>query len=329
MRRVLFLFCLAATCLAASVSSSQSCEPTSFARKVLEQLRLPDDAHLPAVQRQEVKLGILRKALSVSPADIFLNEAYQSVSLAEIEVNRPPLIAQYDALVEKHPDDPVFLYLAANAETGRNSKQAIAHLQRAIELAPSFGLPRLLLARIYLSRVYEDAAQMNDQLEGFAKVCPSSVRALTNLRWNKDKDLLKREATRLRRNIEARTDSEAVAAYPILWSFEAALERSDQQSGNQLRVQHDIHRLQGKQFVRNSAWLDAIESAGSYDGIADDVVLRASHEIAVLFPKSDSTLHEKYRQAIADAPCPKNGTAEQNTDCARYTWRALMPLIRD
>jgi thiol-disulfide isomerase/thioredoxin len=329
MRRILFLLCLAATCLTSSVSSSQSCEPTPFTRKVLEQLQVPDDAHLPAAQRQEVKLGILRKALSVSPADIFLNEAYQSVSLAGMEVNRPPLMAQYDALVEKHPDGPVFLYLAANAETGRDSKQAIAHLQRAIKLAPSFGLPHLLLAGIYLSRIYEDAAQMNDQLEGFAKFCPSSVRALPNLRWSKDKDLLKREATLLRRNIEAKTDSEAVAAYPILWSFEAALERSDQQSGNQLRMQHDIDRLRGKQFVRNSAWLDAIESAGFYDGIADDVVRSARHEIAVLYPNSDSALHEKYQQAIADAPCPKNGTAEQNTACARYEWRALVPLVRD
>lgn len=329
MRRALFFVCLAAICLTPNTSSSQSCEPTASTRKILEQLQVPEDAHLPAAGRQEAKLAILRKALAAAPADIFLNEAYQSVSLAGMEVNRPPLVAQYDALLQKNPDNPVFLYLAANAEVERDSKQAISHLKRAAELAPSFGLTPLLLARIDLSRAFEDATQMNQNLEEFAASCPNSVRTLPDLRWSKDKDLLKREATRLRKNIEARTDSEAVAAYPTLWSFEAALERSDQQSENLLRMQRDLDRLQGKQFVRNAAWLDAIESTRFYDGIPDDVVGKAGHEIAVLYPNSGSALGEKYRAAIADAPCPKNGTAEQNTACARYKWQALVPLIRE
>jgi len=72
---------------------SQGCEATSSTRAVLAQLEVPDDAHLPAGQRQKLKLELLHKELSVSPADIFLNEAYQSVSLAGMEVNRPALIA--------------------------------------------------------------------------------------------------------------------------------------------------------------------------------------------------------------------------------------------
>lgn len=120
-------------------------------------------------------------------------------------------------------------------------------------MASTFGLPHLLLARIYSSRAYEDNAQMSRHLEKFAELCPSSVRTLPTLRWSKDKDkeLLKREAARLRRNIEARTDSEAVAAYPTLWGFEAALERSDRQCENQLRMQHDMpaQRPQGSETV--------------------------------------------------------------------------------
>jgi hypothetical protein len=53
---------------------SESCEATSSTRMVPEQVEVPDDAHLPAWQRQKLRVELLRKALSVSPADIFLNE---------------------------------------------------------------------------------------------------------------------------------------------------------------------------------------------------------------------------------------------------------------
>lgn len=69
----------------------------------LEQLEVPDDAHLPAAQRQELKLELLRKALAAAPADIALNEAYQKVRLGGMEVNRPDLISEYEQLLAKHP----------------------------------------------------------------------------------------------------------------------------------------------------------------------------------------------------------------------------------
>jgi tetratricopeptide (TPR) repeat protein len=326
-------FSVAILCFVASfiprAAMSQTCEPAAPTLKILEQLQMPDDEHLAAAQRQAGKLKTLRKALSASPADIFLNEAYQSASLGGMEIDRAPLMAQYEALLQEHADDSAFLYLAANAEVERDSKQAIVHLKRAIELAPSFGMPHLLLARIYLSRGYDDAAEMNRHLEKFAELCPTSVRTLSDLRWSKDKELIKREARRLRRNIEARTDSEAVAAYPTLWSFEAALERSDQQSENHARMRGDIDRLFGKQFARNSAWLDAIRASGSFEGAPDGVGQRARHEIAALYPNSAAALREKYEQAVAGAPCPENGTKEQETVCARYRWRALLPVLRE
>ena len=138
-----------------------------------------------------------------------------------------------------------------------------------------------------------------------------------------------REAARLRRNIDARTDSEAVAAYPTLWTFEVDLERSDRQSENQVRLRHDIDRLFSKQFVRNSAWLDAIEASGFLESVPDDVRRKARHEIAVLYPNSDAALREKYEHAIADAPCPENGTKEQETACVRFKWHSVVPLVRE
>src|SRR5580704_2992742 len=168
MRLSLVFLCLVAACFPSQSSLSQSCEPTASTRAVLEQLQVPDDARLPAAQRRELKLQLLRKALAAAPSDIALHEAYQNARLGGMEINRPDSIAEYEQLLAKHANDSVFLYLAAEAQMGRKTKAAIANLQRAIERSPGFGLPHLLLAQIYFSHAYENTADVNRQLGRFA-----------------------------------------------------------------------------------------------------------------------------------------------------------------
>ena len=328
MRHSLVLLCCAAACFTSPVSWSQTCEPTAPTRAVLEQLEVPDDAHLPAAQRQELKLELLRKALAAAPADIALNEAYQKVRLGGMEVNRPDLISEYEQLLAKHPNDSGFLYLAAEAQMGRKTKEAIANLERAIELSPRFGLPHLLLAQIYFAHAYENTAEADRHLERFAELCPTSVRALPTLRWSKDKELIRREAARLRKNVEARTDSDAVAAYPTLWSFEAALERSDQQSENQARMRRDIDRLLEPQFARNSAWLATIQATSFFDGAPEGVARKAQHELAALYPNSGAALREEYEKVTAALQYPDKGTPEQIAAYGRQKWHSALPLLR-
>lgn len=320
--------CLAAVCLISRTSLSQSCEPTSSTAKILEQIQIPDDAHLPAARRQEIKLELLRKALSAAPADIALHEASQKVRLGRMEVNRPDLITEYEQLLAKHPDDPSFLYLAAEAQMGRKTEQAIANLERAVQLAHSFGLPHLLLAQIYFARAYENSAEANRHLQRFAELCPTSVRALPNLQWSKDKELIKREAARLRKNIEARTDSDAVAAYPTLWRYEEAVERSDQQSENQAHMRRDIDRLFRPEFARNSAWLATIQATGDFDGAMEGVVRKARRELAALYPNSDAALSEQYTNVTASLHYPEQGTPEQIAAYWQQKWHSVLPLVR-
>ncbi len=90
-----FVFCFAF----ALPALSQSCESTPSTQKVLEQLEVPDDARLPAARRQELRLELLREALSAAPADIHLHEAYQAGRLAGMEINRAAVIAEYEQLL--------------------------------------------------------------------------------------------------------------------------------------------------------------------------------------------------------------------------------------
>jgi hypothetical protein len=80
-------------------------------------------------------------------------------------------------LLAAHPNDPGYLYLAALAETGRNTAQAVMRLQPATERSFRFGLPHLLLAQIYSARAHEDTVKVKAELEAFATACPESIRA--------------------------------------------------------------------------------------------------------------------------------------------------------
>ena len=132
----------------------------------------------------------------------------------------------------------------------------------------------------------------------------------------------------MRKNVEARTDSDAVAAYPTLWSFEGALERSDQQSENQARMRRDIDRLFEPQFARNSAWLATIQVTSFFDGAPEDVGRKAQHELAVLYPNSDAALHEEYHQLTAGLQYPRICSPEQIAAYGRQMWQSVLPLVR-
>ncbi len=83
---------------------------------------------------KDVQLALLRRALAGSPRDAYLHEAYQRIRLQGPDVDRAGLVSEDEALLVKNPRDPLFLYLAARAEAGFTTKDAIAKLQDSIEL---------------------------------------------------------------------------------------------------------------------------------------------------------------------------------------------------
>ncbi len=308
----------------------QGCDPNASTRKVVQQLQIPDDLRLPAAERQNQKLAVLRRALTTSPRDVFLHETYQSVRIAGLEINRESVIAEYEKLLAKNPQDPVFLYLAANAEVGHKTKEAIANLERAIDVAPSFGLPHLLLAEIYSAKAYRDDAQVTRHADGFAAVCPASVRSFTMLRWSKDHDLIARTAARIRKNVAGRTDSEAVSAYATLWQLEeAALQPSDPQAENVKRMRADMDRLFAPEFTRNQAWLSTLRAASFIQDGVREAGARAQHEVAAAYPHSSAAMRDAFAKAQGDNPFPKDADPEQASAFWHRYWQAALPVARE
>jgi thiol-disulfide isomerase/thioredoxin len=308
--------------------SAQSCEAPQSTREVLAKLLIPEDPRKPAAERKALELEQVRKGLEGAPEDIFLHEAYQDLEIGWIGDQREAVIEEYDKLLSKHPRSPGVLYLAARAQYSRNTKRAIENLEQALLLAPKFGLPHLLLAQIYSASAFSDPAQVAQHLDRFSDLCPSSVRVFPDLRWSKDRELISRAVTRVRKALEGRTDVEAEETYPILWTLEAALERSDNQAENLKRILKDVDLLLGKQFARNTAWLSALETAA--DMCNRPALSRDSqNEFALLFPNSTSALWLAISKQTDGNPYPSdNPTTEQMQTYWKRQREVLLTLVR-
>lgn len=305
------------------------CEAPPSTRMVLEEVQVPADARAVAADRGEQRLALLRKAMAASPDDVFLHEAYQRLKLGSLEIGRHALIQEYEALLAAHPRSAAYLYLATNAEMGQKTKDAIANLEQALQVAPSFGLPHELLAEIYSSTVpgYSDPAKVASHMDAYAAACTEGVRAPSALRWSKDRELIARVAARLRTNVARRTDVEAVQAYPALWGLEFALERSDHQDTNREHVRQDLDRLFAPAFARSATWLAAIGAASQIqDGIGESWSKRAEEEVIARYPNSTVAASREYVKAISAFTYPSNGTPAEITAFWRNQWQAGFPI---
>jgi len=300
------------------------CEATPATMKVLALLQVPADARQPTSLQKQEQLALLRRALAASGRDVHLHEAYQDLRLQGPDADRAGLVSEYEALLSKNPRDPLLLYLAARAEAGFKTKDAIAKLQQSIEASPSFALSHLLLAEILSSAAYARPADVSTHLDAFTSACPASVRAFSTLRWSKDANLIKRTAERIRRNIAGRTDTHAVQAYPFLWGLEAATERSDHQEENRAHLRGDIERLFSSAFVRDSAWLTTLEQVSFIDDALDPSG-RARTEAAKRFPHSRAAID--VRLAEAAGAWPRGASNEAMQAYFRKQWRAALDLL--
>ncbi len=282
---------------------------------------------LPAANRAARKIALLQRALNTAPNDVFLHEEYQRIRSGGMEADRPGVMEEYEKLLAQHPDDPVYLYLGALAEAGRNTTQAISRLERAIERSPSFGLPHLLLAQIYSAPSHANPAKAKQHLEQFESACPESVRAFPALPWSVDKALVERVAARIRRNLKGRTDSEALAAYPMLWTLEAAQHRSDEQAENVAQLKLDVSRLLAPDVPRNAAWLSALQSVEFLQD-RDGYPAQVRHEFAALYPYSDAAVFDTYHKARGPNPYPNNGTPAQTAAFWRKEWQSSLPVAQ-
>lgn len=282
MKALVFLLVLSTT--AFGQHASNTCEAGAETRRILDRLAVPSDVRQTAAQIRDAQLLELRRALQASPRDIFLHSRHQDVKIGRYGYGRNEVIEEYQAFLNQHPSDPIYLYLAARAQFSRNTARAIGELEQSLSISPQFGAPHLLLAEIYLAPSFQDLEKVRVHLQKFNALCPSSVAAFPSLRWSTDKETVMMFGRHLRATLADRTGREALAAYPMLWGMELALQRSDRQEAFREQVMKDLQRIWGKEFPRNIEWLRAVEQACD---IVHENAVAGYEEMATLYPNSD------------------------------------------
>ncbi len=255
MRATLACSLLLALAPLARAQTSYPCEATPEIREALETANTPpEDSSYE--ERQQRRLAGVVALLQKYPGDFFVRMAHANL-LRDIEREWDDGIAEYRRLLEQRPDDVRRLVYYARILVGRNTPEAIAKLNRALEKAPDFAPAHLVLGEIYQYPNFRDKEKQRRELEHYIRLCPDSLGVYWGISRMDRSRLVEESAVRLRPLVEGRTDREALQAYAPLWTLEFKVAPPNEHAALRKRVEADIERIKSsKAFAqRGLPWV--------------------------------------------------------------------------
>jgi hypothetical protein len=117
-----------------------------------------------------------------------------------------------------------------------------------------------------------------------------------------------------------------LAAYSILWSLEAALYKSDEQTENLARIKQDMARLFAPETLRNAAWASAIEAVAFFQHGVDEYAVKSRREMAARFPQSAYAATQAYVRSRNPNPYLNDGTPDQVSAYWRKDWKTALRI---
>jgi hypothetical protein len=185
--------------------------------------------------------------------------------------------AEYNARYEQRPDDPELAFLYALTLEGRNSREAIRVLERALDKTPADPWPHRILARIYGSPLFDDKKKADAHVKALADGCPATVEAYAQLRTIEDKEYLTSRAARLRKLIETGTDAQSVGGYQTLWPLEFKVRPPSEYPALRKQVSQDLERIRALKLEDKQPWYATLQAGyklvndqKQVDSIADE-----------------------------------------------------------
>jgi hypothetical protein len=195
---------------------------------------------LAGLDREQI-IGRLRAA----PEDFLLNKR-----LIDLTPTRPrpgTLAAVYQQKLERHPDDARYLYIYAHSLIGKNTRDAIALLERAATAEPSLPWTHADLAEIYASRIFADDSKLLDHMRAYRKLCPSNADGFRYLNKVKDPAEAGTDARQLRALLESPVQPDDHDQYwKPLWAAEFRAAAAPDYDALRKRVAHDLERLEAR-----------------------------------------------------------------------------------
>ncbi|MBI4908333.1 MAG: hypothetical protein HY820_32200 [Acidobacteria bacterium] len=296
MRTVLACLLIHALVPLARAQTTYPCDATPGIREALEAVTGQEATSYE--DRLQRRLAGLTALLKKHHGDFFVRQAHASL-LPSIDWERDHGIAEYRELLEQRPDDPLRLYYYARVLVGRNTPEAIAKLSLAIEKAPQFAHPHLLLGEIYEYRNFRDKEKQRHALEEFVRLCPESLSAYGRISGMDRSPFVETSAVRLRTMLEGRSDRQAIWAYGSLWRMEFKLAPPAGHAALRKRVEADIERIKRSKAFSEDAFPFVLASGYKLIGKSDEAT-QLEERAALAFYRAQSDFHKNH-------PFPKQG----------------------
>jgi thiol-disulfide isomerase/thioredoxin len=153
------------------------------------------------------------------------------------------LAAEFAQKLAAAPDDPTLLYLSARSLMGKDTKSAIAQLDRAAVLAPNLPWTYDARAEIYASPKFRDDARARDNMRAFRRLCPDALDIYRFLDKILDPAEAADWAATLRRLLESRQNSADVRYWTPLWAAEFRALPNSEFPRERERIAADVRRL--------------------------------------------------------------------------------------
>jgi len=198
------------------------------------------------------------------------------------------VMAEYRKRAEQHPHDPVALYLAGLALSGRDTPHSMPFLEEARAEAPDFAWPALQLADTYSGGKRVDKKRAGEELAAFFAICPSSAdqRAQWLLSRVGSAELQARVAAALRARLAQETDPKRLEAYETLWGLEFRTHPPQEHDSLRKRVAADLQRLEPLNPKPDAEWLVFLKNGYKQSGASADTVTAMEDRVIQAFPHS-------------------------------------------
>ncbi len=290
-------------------TSAVPCDPSVEVREALR--NLPEAT---GTDGRAQRIQALRSLLERYPNDFFVHRNYQDTTRYPTVKDQEAMIAEYRALAQKHPDDPLYTYLAARALVGASTKEALPQLEK---LGDRFAFAHLSLVEIHQAPNFKNQAKAREHLEAFMKACPTTVGPFRFLLSIEPSDFVKQSTQRLRALLETRSDPESLYHYSTLWSLEFRVRPGNEHEVLRKQVAEDVKRLRAMDPGKNRNFYRMLEEGYKLLGDTEQTKWVAE-QVKAKFPQS--AFYVVFQQWREQNPYPKSSDAPEKRKAYYEAW---------
>jgi hypothetical protein len=311
-----FLAVLACACFPVVGQERDACSPSPEAKAALDALpqQTPDDTEW---EFHEKTVVAIQELIRKYPGDFFAQRRY----IAEMYrlADSAKVIDEYKSKFAANPDSPTLAYLYGQALLGRGSPESTKLFSRALEKDPKFPWPHLSLVRIYGLPFFQGKAKQKAHIIAFLDACPDIRDGYQTLSETDDKGLMRERAAQFRARLTKRNDTEAIAAYSILWKLEFKAAAPSEYDALRKQAAADVQRIRSLNLKTREWYGTLVEGYMVADEQKTSDQVRDEWERA--FPNRTLPSSASFGNWFKQHPFP---TSETNVATRRAYYEALL-----